>query len=154
MNSLRWWFIFCASLVGLGTAAGLGLVTRLWIIDQTKISFGILGLYFVVSVWIGVLTWRCDASRCKQVDRKTTVTNLGALEEASDLCMRLAIIGTTLGFAIMVAGTFGAGTLITPGAIVKLAGGLSLIYLVTAVGVLCSSLLNLQIVNLRELVEE
>lgn len=153
MMMLRWWFIFSASAIGFGTSAAFGLVDKLWTIDQTKISFGIIALYFIVSAWIGWLTRRVEKTHYSDIIRDVE-KHLNGLEEASDLCMRLAIIGTTLGFAIMVGAAFGAGVIITPAAIAGLASGLSLIYLVTAVGVLCSSLLNLQIVGLRFLCDK
>lgn len=148
MTVLKWWFIFTLSVVGFAAAAWFGFVSRLWAIDETKISFGILALYFGTSGWIGVLT-RTAETTYYTAERHVVRGHLDAIEEASDFCMRLAIVGTTLGFAIMVAGAFGAGVAVNAASIAALAKGLSLIYLVTAVGVLCSSLLNWQIVNLR-----
>ncbi len=150
---LKWWFIVAASAIGFGTSTVFGLVEKLWTIDQTKISFGIIALYFIVSGWIGWLTRKVEKENYQDI-RDDVAKHLNGLDEASDLLMRLAIIGTTLGFAIMVGAAFGAGVIITPAAIAGLASGLSLIYLVTAVGVLCSSLLNLQIVGLRFLCDK
>ncbi|HTP46120.1 MAG TPA: hypothetical protein VMQ50_04280, partial [Casimicrobiaceae bacterium] len=80
--------------------------------------------------------------------------HIDALEEASDLMMKLAIMGTTLGFFIVITSTFAGGAGVNQQLIMDAIKGLGIIYLVTFVGVLCSSLLNLQLVNLRYAVAE
>ena len=149
-TSLKWWFLFCASAIGFGSAWYAGLVSKLWDIDQTKLSFVIIGLYFLISPFIGWITWRRE--RGYAVGQ--LLQHIDALEEASDLMMKLAIMGTTLGFFIVITSTFAGGAGVNQQLIVDAVKGLGIIYLVTFVGVLCSSLLNLQLVNLRYAVAE
>lgn len=145
MVLLRWWFIFCASVAGVCLSAYLGFLGKLWEIDRTKLSFVIVAIYFGVSLFIGWLTRKAEKWP------ELVIEHLNVVDESGDVCMKIAIMGTTLGFSIMVSGAFSQGLVATPAAIADMAAGLSLIYLVTAVGVLCSMLLGLQAVNLRYL---
>lgn len=145
---LKWWFLACGSLVLIGLSTFLGWATKLWEVDQTKLSFVIIAVYFLATAFIG---WMTTAYR-GGTRRKWVAHYLDTLAEASDLCMRLAIMGTTLGFFLMISAAFaGAVTVQTVGEAAK---GLSTIYLVTFVGVLCSSLLNLQLTNFHHLLED
>lgn len=148
--ALKWWMVFCASAVGLLVAWAMGLLNKLWEVDQTKLSFVILIVYFVVSAFVGWMTYR----QARGYRVPLIAQHLDCCDEASDLLMKIAIMGTTLGFFILISAAFGnaaAATAETIGGAVK---GLAIIYLVTFVGVLCSSLLNLQLVNLRYLTDE
>jgi hypothetical protein len=143
ISILKWWFMFCASVVGIGIAAYTGMIERLWIIDDTKLSFVILSLYILVSPYIGWLTYRVEKGFI--ISEKS----IEWLEESSELMMRLAIMGTTLGFFILITQAFAGGTVINQQMIAEAAKGLAIIYLVTFVGVACSSAINLQVVNLK-----
>jgi len=145
-EKLKWWFVFCASVLAFIGAAVTGLLQGLWQVDQTKLSFVIVAIYFVVSGFVGWLTILAADGRVNNLTQ-----HLNSCDEASDLLMKIAIMGTTLGFYLMLSGAFGAGMAPTPAAIGAAAKGLGTICLVTFVGVLCSSLLNLQLTNLRYL---
>jgi len=159
IEKLKWWFLFCASAAALTGAGVFGLLQGLWHVDQTKLSFVILTVYFVVSGWVGWLTVRAAAwgtfrgAAIRTLQQAEVAKHHHACEEASDLLMKLAIMGTTLGFYLMLSGAFGSGAAPTPAAIGEAAKGLGTICIVTFVGVLCSSLLNLQLVNLRYLTD-
>ena len=55
-KTLRWWLFFCISLTVMGIAHYFGIFHELYEKDITKISFGIIGLYFFASLYIGKLT--------------------------------------------------------------------------------------------------
>lgn len=145
-EKLKWWFLFCASLIAFIGAGATGLLQGLWRVDQTKLSFVILAIYFIVSGFVGWLTILAADGRVNNLTQ-----HLNSCDEASDLLMKLAIMGTTLGFYLMLSGAFGNGLAPTPAAIGEAAKGISTICLVTFVGVLCSSMLNQQLTNLRYL---
>lgn len=149
MVNLKWWFIFVASLAGLLFASSVGFVYKLWEIDQTKLSFVILALYFLITPFVGWLTYIADQG---EVRRPTL--HLDFCEEASELFMRLAIMGTTLGFFFMLSSSFNGTAAVTAQTVAEAARGLATICLVTFVGVLASALLNLQLANLRFVLDD
>ncbi len=157
-TTLKWWFLFSASVLGFGLASWLGFTRLLWDIDATKISFIIIGLYFLISPFVGWMTWKQEQHLHDWQLRREAVPQLirhmGSIEEACDLMMKLAIMGTTLGFFIVITSVFSGGVTITQQSIANALQGLGLIYLVTFVGVVCSSLLSLQLTNLRYVVDE
>src|SRR5687768_13116918 len=86
--NLKWMLIFSASLAVLLVCALLGLLHQLWLIDNTCISFAIIGLYLVVSPFIGWLTsGHGDAAR-----------HTKACAYAAELMMGLGMLGTVIGF--------------------------------------------------------
>jgi hypothetical protein len=100
---LRWWFVFCASALGTLTAGAFGFLEALWKIDETKLSFVILVVYFGMSGFVG---WLSVQARRATLPSATIVAHVDLCREASDLMMRLAIMGTTLGFFILVTSAF------------------------------------------------
>jgi hypothetical protein len=51
--TLRWVLLFCLSLVGLAVSAVLGWMDELYRLDPTFISFAIIGLYSIVTLFVG-----------------------------------------------------------------------------------------------------
>ena len=153
--TLKWWFLACLSMAGAAVAAWLGLFHQLWSVDHTKLSFVILGLYVGATVFVGWLTWRLEAHTGRQDSWRFTDwrSHIDVCEEAAELCMRLAIMGTALGFLIALS-AFSGAELASQATVAAAAKGIGVICSVTFVGVLCSSLLNLQLVNLRYLYDD
>jgi hypothetical protein len=56
--NLRWWLIFVCIAAGVAFAAASGHVAAMWRIDAYKLSFVTLVTYFLMTVFIGRLTWR------------------------------------------------------------------------------------------------
>ena len=58
MNSvLKWWLIFCLTLLSGGVAVYFNLHTTLYNADVTKLSFLILMIFFSTSIWLGRKTY-------------------------------------------------------------------------------------------------
>lgn len=150
MHNLKWWFIFCASIAGLVVSYVLGWVHTLWTIDETKLSFAVIALYFLSSGFVGYLTIKAT----KDPKTPSLIENAEACNYASELMMRMAIMGTALGFFFMFGHAFGNATAMNMKMVTDAAKGMGTICLVTFVGVLCSSLLSLQLQNLRYLVRD
>ena len=93
---LKWWLIFCLSLLAGGVAVYFDLHNNLYNADQTKLSFLILGLFVLTSGWIGWKTKQLDDAR----------QNMDVGWFIAEACLALGMIGTVTGFLLMLSGAF------------------------------------------------
>ena len=142
---LRWWIIFCLSLLAGGVAVYFDLHQNLYDGDQTKISFLILGVFGITTAWIGKETvefGRYGVSRS---------TEIGWF--VAESCLALGMIGTVIGFLYMLGQTFvgidvtNASTL--QNALMIMAQGMSTALYTTLIGLISSLLIKIQLVNLE-----
>ena len=137
---LRWWLIFCLSILAGGIAVYFDIHKELYNADQTKISFLILTIFVLTSLWIGWVT--------KMQDR--TVEIGWFIAEA---CLALGMIGTVTGFLLMLNGAFAEIDLSNPTTIqtslTKMALGMSTALYTTLTGLICSLALKIQLVNVE-----
>ena len=137
---LRWWLIFCLSILAGGIAVFFDIHEELYQADQTKISFLILTIFLVTSLWIGWVT--------KLQDR--TVEIGWFIAEA---CLALGMIGTVTGFLLMLNGAFAEIDLSNPttiqSSLTKMALGMSTALYTTLTGLICSLALKIQLVNVE-----
>lgn len=144
VQNLRWWLILVLSIAAFAVCWLLGLVEKLWQVDSTKISFVILGVYAVVSAFVGWLTWSADwvlEARFRP-----------ACDFVPELMVELGLIGTVIGFLMMLGLAFNGIDLnnvqATQAALARMASGISVALTTTLVGLLCSTALKAQLVNL------
>lgn len=141
---LKWLLIFASSLAVLLVCAMLGLVQQLWSVDNTKISFVIIGLYLVVSPFVGWLTDRAPP--------RTVADYRQACRYTPELMMGLGMLGTVIGFLQMLglafAGLDPSNIQATQAALSQMASGISVALITTLVGLACAMPLQLQLVNL------
>ena len=137
---LRWWLIFCLSILAGGIAIYFDIHNELYQSDQTKISFLILVIFFLTSLWIGWVT--------KLQDR--TVEIGWFIAEA---CLALGMIGTVTGFLLMLNGAFTeidlSNTATIQSSLTKMALGMSTALYTTLTGLICSLALKIQLVNVE-----
>ena len=137
---LRWWLIFCLSILAGGIAVFFDIHEELYQADQTKISFLILTIFLVTSLWIGWVT--------KLQDR--TVEIGWFIAEA---CLALGMIGTVTGFLLMLNGAFTeidlSNTVTIQSSLTKMALGMSTALYTTLTGLICSLALKIQLVNVE-----
>uniref|UniRef100_UPI00404AEE23 hypothetical protein n=1 Tax=Candidatus Pelagibacter sp. TaxID=2024849 RepID=UPI00404AEE23 len=50
---IRWWAIVCLQLLTFGIAGYFGAVQELWEQDLTRLSFVILSIWLITTLWIG-----------------------------------------------------------------------------------------------------
>lgn len=147
MINLKWWFIFCASLAAVSVTGFLGLLNQLWFADVSKLSFAIIGLYFTYSAYVGYLT--AQATHHCQVNFVKKNIKTGWF--MSELMLGLGMIGTLVGFLILLNVSFANVDVSNTAAVKKLIADMSLGFstssLTTLVGLICSFLLKLQLVN-------
>ena len=137
---LRWWLIFCLTILAGGIAIYFDIHKELYKADQTKISFLILTIFILTSIWIGVVT--------KLQDR---TVELGWF--IAEACLALGMIGTVTGFLLMLNGAFTQIDLSNPNTIqnslVNMALGMSTALYTTLTGLICSLALKIQLVNVE-----
>ena len=145
---LKWWLLCMISLVGLGIAVADGHIEAMWRIDAYKISFVTLTTYFVVSVFIGRLTWRHSRG-----DRSGHLRYREGYEYAVTLMTMLGLIGTVVGYMELLATSFASlgspDVLAAQTAIGALTAGSSTALVNTLVGLIGAVGLKLQVLNLN-----
>ena len=137
---LRWWLIFCLTILAGWIAIYFDIHKELYEADQTKISFLILTIFVLTSIWIGVIT--------KLQDR---TVELGWF--IAEACLALGMIGTVTGFLLMLNGAFTQIDLSNPttiqNSLINMALGMSTALYTTLTGLVCSLALKIQLVNVE-----
>ncbi len=143
---LRWWLLFCTSCAALFTAYSFGFIDALIAKDITRLSFVILGVFFAGSIFVGWLTYK--RSRGKSIEAGT---NIGWF--ITELLLALGMIGTVIGFILMLGGSFESLNIADTGsvktALTDMAIGMSTALYTTLVGMVCSQILKVQLVNVE-----
>lgn len=145
-NLLRWWLMFCLSTLAGFLAYYFGWFTELYNSDVTNLSFFILVLYFIASLFVGTLT-----VKAKRGNITTSVENVGWFLAESMLV--LGMIGTVAGFIIMLGNSFAeldvSDTETVKTVLSSMALGMSTALYTTLVGLCCNLALKVQLVNLE-----
>ena len=141
---LRWWLIFCLSILAGGIAVYFNLHIDLYHAAQTKISFLILSVFVLTSFWIG---WKTKLT-------KETVQDVSIGWFVAEACLALGMIGTVTGFLIMLSGAFAdidlSNTSTIQSSLTKMALGMSTALYTTLTGLICSLALKIQLVNVED----
>lgn len=143
---LRWWLLYCTSGAAMFAAYSFGFVDALLAKDVTRLSFAILALFFVTSAFVGYLTYKRSKGKIVKVG-----VNIGWF--VTELLLALGMIGTVIGFILMLGGSFEslnvADTTSVKTALTDMAIGMSTALYTTLVGMVCSQVLKVQLVNVE-----
>ena len=143
-NLLKWWLIFCLTLLGFGTLYYFNMHSQLYYADVTKLSFLIIIIFVFTSVWIGRKTY--DLESTSVIDDKIDVGWFIA-----ESCLALGMVGTVTGFLYMLGTAFeniditDATTL--QDALASMAKGMSTALYTTLTGLIASLIIKVQLVN-------
>jgi len=141
---LKWWLIFCLTLLGFGTLYHFNMHSQLYYADVTKLSFLIIIIFIFTSVWIGRKTY--DLESTSVIDDKIDVGWFIA-----ESCLALGMVGTVTGFLYMLGTAFeniditDATTL--QDALASMAKGMSTALYTTLTGLIASLIIKVQLVN-------
>jgi hypothetical protein len=141
---LKWWLIFCLTILGFGTLYHFEVHSLLYYADVTKLSFLIIIIFMFTSIWIGRKTY--DLETTSVVDDTVDVGWFVA-----ESCLALGMVGTVTGFLYMLGTAFenidvtNATTL--QDALASMARGMSTALYTTLTGLITSLIIKIQLVN-------
>ena len=148
---LKWWLVFCLTLLGMCTCVYFNIHKDLYAADVTRLSFLIISIFTCTSIWIGTKTYKVGIRQ--DYDQKSDVGWF-----ISESCLALGMVGTVTGFLIML-GTAFANVDVTNAttlqqALSDMATGMSTALWTTLVGLVCSLIIKVQLVNLEVALNE
>ena len=141
---LKWWLIFCLTMLGFGTLYYFNVHSLLYHADVTKLSFLIIIIFMFTSIWIGRKTF----------DLETTSVTDDTIDVGwfiAESCLALGMVGTVTGFLYMLGTAFeniditNATTL--QDALASMAKGMSTALYTTLTGLIASLIIKVQLVN-------
>jgi hypothetical protein len=148
ISNLRWWLVFLCSVGGFAIATATGHVAAMWDVDAYKVSFLTITTYFLVTVFIGRLTWRISRG-----DLTWHLRYQEGYDYAVTLMTMLGLIGTVIGFMGLLATSFSSWAAADPTlarrAISSLTAGSATALVNTLVGLVAAVGLKLQVINLN-----
>ncbi len=151
IHVLKWWLIACLTMLGIGICVYFDLHINLYESDITKISYLIIIVFVCTSIWIGNKTYLVD--RLQDYNQRADVGWFVA-----ESCLALGMVGTVTGFLIMLGTAFSnidvsnAATL--QQALSDMAIGMSTALYTTLIGLVCSLIIKVQLVNLEVALNE
>jgi len=148
---LKWWLVFCLTLLGMCACVYFNIHKDLYAADVTRLSFLIISIFICTSVWIGTKTYKIGIHQ--DYNQKSDVGWF-----ISESCLALGMVGTVTGFLIML-GTAFANVDVTNSATLQqalsdMATGMSTALWTTLVGLVCSLIIKVQLVNLEVALNE
>ena len=148
---LKWWLIFCLVVLGLATCFYFDVHTSLYESDITRLSYLILIIFICTSIWIGTKTYKVGVR--EDYDQKSDVGWF-----ISESCLALGMVGTVTGFLIMLGTAFTnvdvTNAVTLQQALSDMAVGMSTALWTTLVGLVCSLIIKVQLVNLEVALNE
>lgn len=134
---LLWWLVFTLQAILFGVSFHFGSYEYLLNNDLTRLSFVITAIWIVTSFVIGVKTFN-DSQ------------NYSKTWFVSDSCMTVGMIGTVVGFMLMLGSSFAnidpSNTVQTKQVISDMASGMGTALLTTLVGLIASLFLKIQLI--------
>ena len=148
---LKWWLIFCITLLGLCTCVYFNIHIDLYAADVTRLSFLIISIFICTSVWIGSKTYKVGIHQ--DYDQKSDVGWF-----ISESCLALGMVGTVTGFLIMLGTAFEnvdvTNSVTLQQALSDMATGMSTALWTTLVGLVSSLIIKVQLVNFEVALNE
>lgn len=101
---LKWWLFLCTQGVLAGMAYYFGFFETLLNNDPTRLSFVILGIFILTTLWIGKKIYSIIKAERKSKIELREDFNIGWF--IAESCLVLGLIGTVSGFIIMLGTAF------------------------------------------------
>ena len=138
-----------------------GWLTMVWEKDATKLSFLLMSIFSIMSAWCGYKTWKLSRFLDNGQTENYLVEKIEHLMEVgwftSDLCLSVGMMGTVIGFIMMLSGFTNINTqdVSTVQNLIKNLGvGMSTALYTTLIGLGCSTLLKIQYFNLSQAIDK
>jgi len=138
-------------MLGIGICVYFNLHINLYESDITKISYLIIVIFICTSIWIGNKTYLVD--KLQDYDQRADVGWFIA-----ESCLALGMVGTVTGFLIMLGTAFSnidvTNSATLQQALSEMAVGMSTALYTTLIGLVCSLIIKVQLVNLEVALNE
>ena len=146
---LKWWIQFFVLIFAAYMMHELDLFRQLWEVDQTFISFGLIGLFIICTCTIGYLSFRNDYS----VHEKYS----NYIWFSADTMITLGLVGTVIGF-MFILGSFAELDVSNHVSVLETMShfsiGMATALTTTLTGLVCSTLTKMQMIILENQYEE
>ena len=158
---LRWWLGFVVITIASIVLYRLNVFSEIYEKDSSYLSWLILAVFFYMTIWCGNKCWHVEkffeGSICSEDIKGKIVRNQEIGWFMSDLCLSIGMIGTVVGF-IMMLGGFTKIDVANPDSIKNtistMASGMATALYTTLVGLICGSLLKIQYFSLSQALEQ
>lgn len=144
-SQLRWWIIVCFQILILSLGVFFGVWTHIWEVDVTRISFIVISIWLVATVFIA----RCHFTASPAIKKRFIPVGWFLAET----CLALGMIGTVAGFLIMLISAFAdiniGDTESMQAALASMALGMGTALYTTLTGLVSSLFIKSQLVNLE-----
>ena len=160
---LRWWLLVVLVALGATVCHRFGVYEKMWEMDNTKLSFVILSLTAMMTLWIGTATWQVGRMLVGSGSvRRARLKYIELTEDTawfiSDIVLTLGMIGTVCGFIAMLMSGFGGIDASDPNTLkvmlAKMSNGMATALFTTLAGLISSVVLKLQAFNLTQSLEQ
>lgn len=145
---LKWWLFFTLTIVGTIFAHYTGILGTIWEKDTSHLSYTILFVFYITSLICGTHIYRLCATKDYS---KENLQSFGRHEEIgwfmSELCLNLGMLGTIIGFCMMLSGFDGLDITkqqTIQGLLAELGKSMATALFTTLVGLICGQLLKIQ----------
>lgn len=141
---LEWWILFLIQLSGIGVCYYFDLISWVWFNDKTKLSFIVILVWFVITIKCGINAYQFDKSKLTY-DKLNSKLESGWF--ASDQCLSIGMLGTVIGFLLMMSSLVTTNTDFNAiqNMLKTMSIGMSTALITTAVGMIFGNLLKLQL---------
>jgi len=151
---LRWLLFITLLSIGCCFAYGLGGFHDIWEKDATKLSFVIMAFFLFHTIWCGIKTFTIN-EQLKHNDITDKIKDIIRFQEigwfSSDVCLNVGMMGTVVGFIMMLVGFASIDTADVSkiqNLLASMSYGMSTALYTTLVGLVCSQALKIQYFNL------
>lgn len=143
----RWVFLVALLIVGVVLVILTGVVEDIYRSDFTKLSFAIFFAFIILTIRTGILTF----SICQDINRSEIIKKKNqAGWFFSDLFMAVGMVGTIIGFIAMMGVFSDFSTELIQQVVTAALSRMSVALYTTASGLICGSLLKVQLFNLEQ----
>lgn len=145
---LKWWLVFTLIVIGVMFCSYIGVFKVIWEKDASFLSFATMALFMVSSIQLGNGIFNL----CKEKNlTKDVIESYGRKEEigwfVSEVCLNLGMLGTIIGFVMMLSGFDGldiSNQKTIQGLLSELGKSMATALYTTLVGLVCGQLMKLQ----------
>jgi len=156
---LKWWLFLCTQGAVVGIAQYFGFFNSVLEKDPTRLSFFILGILILTTLWLGKKIYSMMKLENPSRDIKDQLKeDLSIGWFVAESCLVLGLVGTVCGFIIMLGTAFVdidvSNINSMQKALSQMSIGMSAALYTTLMGLLSSLIIKLQLVNIERTVEQ